>query len=35
MSDVCIIISAILLYIGVVTNCCDTYDKYDNEELII
>ena len=33
MSDVCIIISAILLYIGVATCCCD--DNYDDEELII
>ena len=36
MSDVCIIINAILLYIGVVTYCCDdNYDNYDDEELII
>ena len=35
MSNVCIIINAILLYIGVVAYCYDDSDNYDDEELII
>ena len=35
MSDLCIIINAILLYIGIVTCCCDNNYNYDDEEIII